>query len=129
MRAAEAHGAQFRFRTAVTAVLKNQGKASGVRLADGSEVHAPIVVNCAGPWSAELNRIAFTDGPQDDSTVRTRPMRVEVAYPPCPPEMKYDSNGCIATDFDMGVYIRPASGGRLTIGSIDPPCDHPQQDL
>jgi sarcosine oxidase subunit beta len=133
MSAAVASGASFKFRAAVSDVLKSHGRASGLRLADGSEVHARVVVNASGPWSGEFNRMAFACGqndcPADDSKVKTRPMRVEVAYPPAPPEMDFDKNGVIFTDFDTGVYIRPATGGRLTIGSIDPACDHPQHDL
>merc|ERR1711920_16853 len=63
----------------------------------------------------------------DDSRVRTRPMRVEVAYPPAPPELT-EHNGCWMGDFDTGVYIRPATGGRVCIGSVEPECD-PQHDL
>jgi sarcosine oxidase subunit beta len=130
MKAAQATGGQFQFRACVSDVLKVKGKASGIRLADGSELHAPVVINATGPWSGEFNKLAFAGScPSDDSKVVTRPMRVEVAYPPAPPDMNFDKNGCIFTDFDNGIYMRPATGGRLTIGSIDPACDHPQHDL
>jgi len=122
--AAQGHGGRFLFHTSVTGVLKTQGRASGVQLADGSEVHARVVINAAGPWSSALNKIAFNgDCPADDSVVRTQPMVAQVAYPPGPPELDYNSNGCIVTDFDVGVYFRPANGNRLCIGSIEPKCD------
>lgn len=127
-RAAEAQGGAFRFRVAVTSILKSQGRVSGVQLSDGCTISAPVVVNACGPWSAEFNRLAFAgDAPADDSRVRTRPMRVEVAYPPAPPALT-EHNGCWMGDFDTGVYIRPATGGRICIGSVEPECDS-QHDL
>lgn len=124
MKAAQASGATFAFNSPVTAVLKSQGRASGIQLADGTSVSAGVVINAAGPWSGELNKLAFAgDAPADDSKVRTQPMRVEVAYPPAPPGLDVATNGCVITDFDTGVYMRPATGGRICIGSIEPPCD------
>jgi len=123
-RAAEALGATFRFRVGATDVLKSGGRVSGLRLTDGSEVSTPVVVNACGPWSSEFNKVAFAgDAPPDDSVVRTRPMRVEVSYPPAPPGLDVETNSCVVTDFDTGVYFRPATGGRICIGSIEPKCD------
>ena len=52
----------------------------------------------------ELNKLAFTTGaPSDDSIVKTRPMRVEVAYPPAPPEIVPERDNCWVGDFDTGV--------------------------
>merc|ERR1740123_1312404 len=45
-----------------------------------------------------------------------------------PPELESERDGCWIGDFDTGVYIRPATGGRLCIGSIEPTCDL-QHDL
>lgn len=129
LRASEAHGGAFRFKTTVTAVLKSQGRVAGVQLSDGSEVSARVVINASGPWSMELNRLAFSgDAPADDSIVKTRPMRVEVAYPQAPPEIVPGRDDCWVGDFDTGVYFRTATAGRLCIGSIEPVCDD-QHDL
>jgi len=128
-RAAEANGAAFRFKAQVQSVLQAGGRVSGVRLASGEEFSAPIVVNASGPWSKELNALAFAGNDiADDSVVRTRPMRVEVAYPPRPAGLERDEDGCVLTDFDVGIYFRPATGGRVCIGSIEPACD-PHDDL
>jgi len=129
MRAAQASGATFQFNSAVTGVIKSQGRAAGIQLADGTQVHARVVVNACGPWSATFNALAFaSDAPMDDSVVRTRPMRVEVAYPPAPPGYDEVKHGAVWLDFDVGVYKRPAPGNRLCIGSIEPECDI-QHDL
>lgn len=42
----------------VSGILVAGGAASGVRLAGGEEHHAPVVVNCAGPWAAEVGALA-----------------------------------------------------------------------
>ncbi|RYG73469.1 FAD-binding oxidoreductase [Lentibacillus lipolyticus] len=39
----------------VEEILTERGKATGVRLKSGEEYHAPIVINCAGPWAPELS--------------------------------------------------------------------------
>lgn len=117
-RAAEAHGATFRFRTAVSGVLAN-GRVRGVRLGDGSEVHAPVVVNVAGPHSSVLNDMAGVTG---DMAITTRPMRHEVAHVRAPEGFLPDP-GIVYSDSDIQAYMRSAPGGHILIGSEDPECD------
>jgi glycine/D-amino acid oxidase-like deaminating enzyme len=52
--AARRAGARIRQGTAVTAVLADRDRVTGVRLADGSEIAAGAVVVAAGPWSVPL---------------------------------------------------------------------------
>ncbi|MFD1039777.1 NAD(P)/FAD-dependent oxidoreductase [Virgibacillus byunsanensis] len=40
----------------VQTILQNEKGASGVQLLNGDQYHAPIVINCAGPWAPELSR-------------------------------------------------------------------------
>ncbi|RFA32672.1 FAD-dependent oxidoreductase [Virgibacillus dokdonensis] len=42
----------------VDAILKERGRVGGVKLKNGDIYTAPIVVNCAGPWAAELSEKA-----------------------------------------------------------------------
>ena len=79
--AAEALGARFRFRTEVVGIERDDERVTGVTLADGNVVRAPVVVNVAGPDSARVNRLAGLGGTM---TIGTRPMRQEVHHVPSP---------------------------------------------
>ena len=52
--AARRHGVRLRQGTTVTELVTDKGRATGVRLADGSVISADTVVVAAGPWSAPL---------------------------------------------------------------------------
>ncbi len=54
IRAAQAHGAVLRLGARVLAIETAHGRATGVRLADGSRVASDMVVNCAGRWAREV---------------------------------------------------------------------------
>ena len=117
--AAEAAGARFRTPVEVREILTEGGRAAGVRLADGDEIHAPVVVNVAGPASAAVNRMAGVTG---DMGVTTRALRQEVVHLPAP-EGLYGNGEIIVSDSDIACYSRPEQGGNVLIGSEDPPCD------
>ncbi len=55
-------GAQIFERTPVTGILRERGRAVGVRTADG-EVRAEYVVNCAGMWARAVGRMAGVNVP------------------------------------------------------------------
>jgi glycine/D-amino acid oxidase-like deaminating enzyme len=52
--AARRDGVTLRQSTTVTDVLTEHGRVTGVRLADGSQISAPVVIVAAGPWSVAL---------------------------------------------------------------------------
>jgi sarcosine oxidase, subunit beta len=118
--AAEAHGAQFLFRTEVSAIRRASGRVLGVTLADGRNIDAPIVVNVAGPHSFVINRMA---GVEDGMKVKTRALRHEVHHVPAPADFDFEADGCHTSDGDIGIYFRPDSGNHILIGSEDPECD------
>ena len=118
--AAKRHGAQFRLRAEVAEVLKAHGRVKGVKLADGEEIHAPIVINVAGPGSAIVNRMA---GVVDEMTIETRPLRQEVVHVPAPKGFDFEGRAPVISDNDIGVYCRPEHGNHILIGSEDPECD------
>jgi sarcosine oxidase, subunit beta len=122
-RAAERRGAAFRFHNKVAAVRQAGGRVAGVTLADGATVDAPVVVNVAGPHSGVLNRMA---GVEAEMTVRTRPMKQEVAHVPAPPGADFARRGFLCADPDIGCYMRSEVGGRLLIGGLEPACDPPE---
>lgn len=128
--------ADFLFGAVVTAITRSGDRVSGVRLADGSEIDAPVVINAAGPHSSIVNCLAFPDPLENDMQVTTRPMRQEVAYVPIPAsgdawrpaaDCKADVGkaddgpyGPVVTDLDVGVYWRPEVGNKLLIGTVEP---------
>lgn len=114
--AASACGAEFRFRSTVTAVEKAGGRVTSVRLSDGTRIPCAVVVNAAGPWSGALNRLA---GVGSDFTIGVRPMRQEVAHVPVPEGY----GGPMVADMDLGTYFRGEAGGDLLVGGTEPECD------
>ena len=128
-RACEAHGGEFRFGAEVVEILEEgaggragaeRGRVTGVRLADGAAIRAPVVVNVAGPHSAIVNGMA---GVLDGMNIRTRPLKQEVCYVPAPEDMDYHQIAPLISDGDIGCYSRPTTGNHILIGSEDPPCD------
>lgn len=118
--AAERHGARFRWRSAVTSVVRADGRVSGVGLADGTVVPAEVVVNAAGPWSRRLNEMADVLG---DFTSSTRAVEQEVISVPAPAGFTLEEGGAGVHDPDFATYFRPHAGGTVIVGSFEPPCD------
>ena len=82
--AAEAKQGEFLYNAQVAEILQKQGRTAGIRLADGSEIEAPVVVNVAGPHSFLINKMA---GVEESMKIKTRPMKQEVAHVPAPEGM------------------------------------------
>jgi sarcosine oxidase subunit beta len=120
MAAARLHGAQVRTGAEVVAIRRRGGRVAGVQLADGAQIHAPVVINVAGPGSSIVNRMA---GVLDDMTITTRPLRQEVVHVPSPEGFDFETNGTIVSDSDIACYVRPEHGNHILIGSEDPECD------
>jgi glycine/D-amino acid oxidase-like deaminating enzyme len=119
-RAAEAKGGHFLFRTEVTAITRAGDRVTGVELRGGDRIAAPIVVNAAGPHSAQINRMA---GAEDGMRIMTRALRHEVHHVPAPEGVDFQADGCHVSDGDSGIYFRPETGNHILIGSEDPACD------
>ena len=120
MDAAIARGAHLKTGAEVAGILTHAGRVRGVRLTDGSEILAPVLVNVAGPGSAQVNAMA---GVLDDMTIATRPLRQEVVHVPAPESFDFEAGGTIVSDSDIGCYVRPEHGNHILIGSEDPDCD------
>ncbi|MHA1554921.1 MAG: NAD(P)/FAD-dependent oxidoreductase [Alphaproteobacteria bacterium] len=116
--AATAYGGQFRFDARIVEILQKADKVQGVVLASGEQIHAPAVVNAAGPHSASINQLA---GIEEQLAIATRPHRHEVAYLRKPATHSTAASGFFV-DLDTGVYQR-GDGADLLIGSADPACD------
>ncbi|MGI9645480.1 MAG: NAD(P)/FAD-dependent oxidoreductase, partial [Ilumatobacteraceae bacterium] len=122
-RAAEGVGGEFRFNTEVASIDRADGRVTGVTLAGGESLTAPIVVNVAGPHSAIVNEMAGLDGTMN---IGTKALRHEVHHVASPEDVDYESTGCHVQDGDTGIYFRPEAGDNILIGSEDPACD-PQE--
>lgn len=124
--AAQRSGAEFLWRKEVTSLTFNgAGNAvTGVVLDDGTGVEAPIIINAAGPHSSVLHKMAF-HGAQvpDDSTVTSKPFRVEVAVIPAPPGTNLDETMPWIADNDLGIYYRPQFPDQFLVGGTEPECD------
>lgn len=105
-------GVDVRMATAVTDVVMTNGRATGVKLDDGSTVSAGLVINAAGPWCNRINAMVGLETPWN-----LVPTRIQVLYRDLPQEVE----GPIPVTCDAagGIYFRPeASGGQVIVGSI-----------
>ena len=120
--AAIAKGAEFRFNNTVSEILTSPdgSAATGVKLSDGGEIHAPVVVNVGGPFSANINDMAGLAG---KDAIESRPMRHEVHVAPAPEGVDFEADGVLINDQEQGFYCRPEAGNQIFIGSADPECD------
>ena len=118
--AAQARQAEFLYNAQVSEILQKKGRAAGIKLADGSEIEAPVVVNVAGPHSFLINQMA---GVEKSMKIKTRPMKQEVAHVPAPEGTDWERDGYILSDGDIACYSRPEVGNHILIGSEDPECD------
>lgn len=113
--------AQFVFKQTVIEIRRSGGRVTGVTLLDGQRIDAPVVVNCAGPWSGRLNSLA---GVGADFTITVRPLRQEVHHVIAPVGYNDgDRLGPVVSDPDLGVYMRPAPGDVMLVGGAEPECD------
>ena len=87
----------------VTGLLKESGRAAGVTTARG-EVHAPVVVNAAGPWAAEIAAIAGVELP-------VKPLRRMLI--PTEPFDQVSHEIPMVIDMTNGFHFRPESRGFL----------------
>lgn len=115
--AAISAGAKFRFKSKVTAILKEGNKVTGVEVDGNEKILADIVINAGGPWSNRINELA---GVGQDFTISVRPMRQEVHQINTPMNL---IPGPIVGDLDLGTYMRSTPTGSTLIGGTEPECD------
>ena len=118
--AAKREGAEFLYNSEITEILIEEGRAAGVKLSDGTEHRAPVVVNIAGPHSSKINRMA---GVYDEMKIKTAALRHEVAHVPAPEGVNIEETGMVTSDSDISTYARPETGNHVLAGSEDPACD------
>lgn len=118
--AAQRKGAKFLYNATVAEIIKEGGRAAGVKLADGTEIRAKVVVNVGGPHSSKINDMA---GVSDGFNIKVGALKQEVCHVPAPKGYEYGKNAHVVSDSDISVYSRPEKGNFVLIGSEDPECD------
>ncbi|HVR77783.1 MAG TPA: FAD-dependent oxidoreductase [Acidimicrobiia bacterium] len=104
-------GGTVEFNTQVVGVLREGARVTGVRLADGSEISAGLVINASGPWCNQLNAMAGAD-----LRWTLTPTRVQTVYRSWPADL---GPLPVAADLSTGIYFRPQSGGQqILVGSV-----------
>ncbi len=110
-RRATDEGAEIRQGITVRRILTEQGRAIGVETEDGT-MHAPVVINAAGPWAAQLTAQLGTQTPAQAS-------RHQVAVFQQPPGSALAGHPFVA-DFVHHFYTRGETGALTLAGSLDP---------
>ena len=87
-----------------------KGKIEAVETPSGSFA-SPLVINCAGPWGAQVARMAEVEVP-------IKSCRVQVAFFRRPEA--YAAEHPVVADFIHAVYWRAETGGLTMVGLIDP---------
>ncbi len=121
--AGEAIGVAFQLGRGVTEV-RHPGGRFILGLEGGGTVEADLLVNAAGPHSAQVNALVGCALP-----LQTRALRREVHAVSNPAwTAEAGSPVPVVGDLDSGIYFRPEGGGRqLIIGSTEPECDAPHR--
>ncbi len=115
--AAKKHGANFIFKNKVNEIARENNRIKSLTLESGVVIPANVIINIAGPWSSQINKIA---GVGSDFTVNTRPLRQEVHHVQAPIGLE---NMPLIGDLDLGTYIRSAPGNSWLIGGTEPECE------
>ena len=109
MQAAREHGAELIQECQVSGILMSNGKIKGVETNKG-DISAPIVINAAGPWAADVGRMAGLDLPVDtwrhDTMFVRRPSEIGPSHP-------------AVIDDIHALYFRPETGGLTLVGLED----------
>lgn len=115
--AARRRGAVIEQGVEVVAIHQAGGRATGVTTAAGDRIDTPVVVNCAGLWSAAVAKLAGVELP---IVVGRHPVLiVERAAAFGPPHLVY-------LDLTGGAYVRPETGNLTLTGSLtDDEAEHP----
>lgn len=113
-------GGRFIYGDPVVAIHSDIDGIQGITLERHGYISCPIVVNAAGPHSAQVRAMA---GAYREGEVKTTALRQEVAHLPMPQNSGSAALQCVLTDTDCGVYMRPEGASHMLVGSLEPPCD------
>ena len=115
-KAARDSGVKIRENCAVTEVIVEHDKVTGIRLTDGNIINTDTVAVCAGAWSKPLAKSAGLDLPLqavEHMYVVTEPVTAK-------PDHSIPDPFPVIRDLDSGIYIKGDSGGKLVMGGFEP---------
>ena len=119
--ATRVRGGEVRFGSRVVSVTRHGERVTGVTLDDGTSLGADLVVNAAGPWCNQLNRMA---GAELRWTLS--PTRIQTVYRTWPAEL---GPLPVGADISTGIYFRPESAGQqVLVGSVLPEDEEEEVD-
>ncbi|MCA9978599.1 MAG: FAD-binding oxidoreductase, partial [Anaerolineales bacterium] len=107
--AAQRFGARAVANTAVSDILTTNGRVTGVVTNQGT-IHAPVVINAAGPWAGQVGQLA-------DVTIPITPIRRQMFTTTPLPQISADFPFVI--DFAQSLYFHREGEG-LLIGMSNP---------
>lgn len=107
---ARRHGATVLVDSAVVAILVEDGRVAGVRLADGSTISAGRVMVAAGPWSRPLLATAGVELP-------TYPERHAITLVAAPDRAR-EIMPCVWSDRINRYYARPEGDSLVLFGGV-----------
>ena len=121
MNAARELGATLKTGVQVSEILTDDSKVRGVRTSDGTEYHAPIVVNAAGAWADRVARMVGLELPITSWSHDVMFIRRPKSIGPTHPTVIDDINE---------MYFRPEQGGLTLVGleSNNPLGEDPDND-
>jgi sarcosine oxidase subunit beta len=105
--AARDRGARLAQDCRVTGIETSGGRVTGVKTTQG-DFAAPVVVNVAGAWAAEIGQLAGVEIPLDTWTH-------DVVFVQRPPTIRYHPT---VIDDSLFMYFRPETGG-LTLVALE----------
>ena len=114
-RDAALHGAEIVTRTALVAAKREAGSWR-LTLSDGREIEARILVNAAGPWAAEVQRLAGLKGSAHLRLVKGSHIVVNRLYPG-------DHAYLLQNDDRRVIFVIPYERDFTLIGTTDVPFD------
>ena len=123
--AAKELGTKYHFNSKINGINVSNSKITGITTEQNEKIDCPIVINCGGPYSTQINNMTFLDNNiVNDSNIKCRPLRREVAYTQYDKDIyNIDKDGKIVIDLDSGLYFRPEVGNKILIGSTEPECE------
>lgn len=102
-------GVELRLHCPVTAIATDGGRVTGVQLADGERIAAPVVVLTGGAWANQLLQPLGLD-------FGLTPYRVQVTVFRWPPELTGPHPHPVVIDRTQSSWFRPESGSGTLIG-------------
>lgn len=105
-------GVDVRFKQRLSQINCHGGNVKGVTLESGESISTPLLINAAGPWCGELNKMAGVE-----LSWKLAPVRIQVLHRGRPDAVP----GHIPVTVDMagGVYFRTQNrGAQLVVGSV-----------